>query len=566
MHTLDYPFDSGDILRKQRSIKRHLAQQDGLIEKRIAILSGSTIGEISGVLELFLLSFGIKPQFYIGQYNRFYEEVLFETQQLIDFSPDIIFIHTSARNLSDDEISDKLQAVWSKIQKEFACPVIQNNFELPNYCFAEECDKTNRLNLKISDWAMQSRGFCINDIQYLSACYGLENWFHEQDYLMYKYGFSVKAIPLFCFHVAKLVKSLYGKNQKCLVLDLDNTLWGGVVGEIGASAIEIGPETALGEAYSNFQRYVKGLHNRGIILAICSKNDEHIAREAFENPNMVLQLDDIAVFCANWENKADNIRKIAGMLNILTESIVFIDDNPAERELVRHALPEVKVPEVNSVVDFIRYIEDAGYFYTQHVSDEDVKRNEYYKTEFKRAEAIKTFTGYGDYLRSLQMSSKIRPFDAVSFDRITQLINKTNQFNLTTKRYSSGEIEEIALHPDFISLYATLDDKFGNNGIVSVLIGEVIADALHIRLWVMSCRVFKRELELAIFDYLVQVCKDRQLKQLVGYYYKTGKNAYVSGLLDDLGFQKLTDDTWSFSLDGEYQNKNKYIQVKRENA
>ena len=563
MGIIDYPFDNEEILKKKRKLKRTLLEQELLLEKRVAILSGSTIGDTKDVLEIFLLNYGIKPQFYIGQYNRFYEDIMFENQELAEFKPDIIYIHTSTCNLSDIGLWDKLYAVWAKIKSEYSCPVIQNNFELP--AFGSELDnrQINELNIKIINYAKENKDFYVNDIQYISASFGLAKWFCEKDYYLYKYAFSVNALPLLCHNIAKTIKSIYGKNQKCLVLDLDNILWGGVVGDVGAMGIELGMETALGESYIAFQKYVKSLNKKGIILAVCSKNDEKSAKLAFNNPNMVLRLDDIAVFCANWENKAENILKITERLNILLESIVFIDDNPAERELVRQALPEVKVPEANTTVDFIRYIEGAGYFYTTHISSDDIKRNEYYTTDAKRNEEKNTFVDYSEYLRSLQMSSKIKPFDSEHLDRITQLINKTNQFNLTAKQYSLCEIEKIAADSNFITIYATLNDKFGSNGIVTILIGEIIEKALHIRLWVMSCRVLKRDLELAVFDSLVEICKTKGIEKIIGYYLKTDKNGYVSGLFDSLGLKRISDDIWELDIRTGYNRKNKYIQIEK---
>jgi len=560
---IDYPFDSGEILKRKRSIKRKILEQSGFLEKRIAILSGSTVGDVRDILELFLLHFGIKPQFYIGQYNQYYEEVIFENQELVEFEPDLIYIHTSSRNLSDGGLLEKLQSVWAKIKSDYSCPVIQNNFEIPACGFDFDSRLVSSLNVKLDDWARENSDFYINDIQYLSAQFGLDKWFNEQDYYLYKYAFCVSAIPILCYNIAKIIKSAYGKNQKCLVLDLDNTLWGGVVGDVGVMGIDLGMGSALGEAYITFQKYVKSLHDKGVILAVCSKNDERIAKEAFSNPNMVLQLEDIAVFCANWDSKAENILKIAKQLNILPESIVFIDDNPAERELVRQAIPDVKVPEVNTVVDFAWHIESAGYFYATKILSEDKRRNEYYAADTKRNELKNTFIDYGEYLQSLKMSSEICSFISVHLERITQLINKTNQFNLTTKRYSQSEVEKIAADPNFITIYATLDDKFGSNGIVSALIGEIVERTLHIRLWVMSCRVFKRELELAVFDYLVEVCKRENLETLVGYYFKTEKNGYVDSLLGNLGFYESGNNTWEFDLTAEYHNKNKYLKINR---
>jgi len=565
MDTINYLFDSTEILKKRRILKRQLLEQNKhFLEKRIAILSGSTIGDIKDVLELFLLSFGIKPHFFVGQYNRFYEDIMFDNKEIIDFKPDIIYMHTSARNLSDTSLPEKLKAVWEKIRESYGCSIIQNNFELMPYAAIDKNRQINALNIQLEDYANELSNFYVNDMQRLAACVGLDNWFNEQDYYLYKYTFSVTAIPFVCYNIAKIIKSLYGKNQKCIVLDLDNTLWGGVVGDVGTLGIALGPETALGEAYVAFQKYVKNLYREGIILAVCSKNDEKIAKEAFRNPYMVLRLDDIAVFCANWNSKAENILYISEQLNILPESIVFIDDNPAEREMVRQSLPEVKVPEVSDVSDFIWHIEKAGYFYATSVSDDDKKRNDYYAADAKRKDAKQSYIDYSEYLRSLHMSSVIKSFNAEALERITQLINKTNQFNLTTKRYSQSDLDKIAFDNRFITLFATLDDKFGTNGIVSALIGEIIEDSLHICLWVMSCRVFKRDLELAIFDSLVDICSKKGLGNLVGYYYQTEKNGYVSGLFDDLGFNKTAADTWEFEITAEYKFKNETIKLKKD--
>ena len=542
MSIIDYPFDSNEILKRKKAFKRQLVEQNNLLEKRVAILSGSTIGEIKDVLELFLLNFGIRPQFYTGQYNRFYEDIMFENQELADFKPDVILIHTTVRNLSDDTLLDKLHSVWGKAKEVFSCPLIQNNFELPFYGFEPDSRKINKLNVEITDYAKEHKDFYVNDIQHLSAVFGIDEWFKEQDYFLYKYACNVNAIPMLCHNIAIIIKSIYGKNQKCLILDLDNTLWGGEIGDVGSIGIELGMETAFGEAYIAFQRYAKNLHNNGIILTVCSKNDEHIAKEAFNNPNMILRLEDIAVFCANWDSKAENILKIAEKLNILPESMVFIDDNPLERELIRRVLPEVKVPEVNSVVDFIKHIERGGYFHTQYVSNDDLKRNEYFTANIKRDEAKKETLNYAEYLKSLQMKSEVRPFNSVHLDRITQLINKTNQFNLTAKRVSLSEVEKIATDPKFIALYATLDDKFGSNGIVSALVGELIGNDLHIRIWVMSCRVFKRDLELAIFYCLVERVKSAKIKKIIGYYYPTSKNEIVCKLYEKLGFTKSYEE------------------------
>ncbi|MCL2202485.1 MAG: HAD-IIIC family phosphatase [Defluviitaleaceae bacterium] len=564
---ISYPFDSIEIIKKKKAIKRQLRRQDALLEVRIAIMSGSTVGVVSDVLELFLLYFGIKPIFFIGNYNRYYEELLFENRELFAFSPDIIYIHTSIRNVTDTFEIEKFKVMWDKIREVYACTIIQNNFELPGYYEAALCKKINEYNVFIADYALKNNNFYVNDIQFLSAWYGLGAWLDAQDYMLYKYALSIKAIPHLSYQIAKIIKSMYGKNQKCLVLDLDDTLWGGIVGEIGTEKIEIGSDTALGEGYKAFQKYVKTLHEQGIILAVCSKNEEKITRDAFNNPNMVLSLEDITVFCANWDNKADNIKYIAAQLNILPESIVFIDDNPAERELIRQAIPQVKVPEVNNVVDFIRHIEEAGYFYTTRVTEEDKKRNQYYANEVKRANEEELFADYSAYLRSLCMTSEIEAFSWASIERIVQLINKTNQFNFTTRRYSIHEINDVMINSQYITLYGTLDDKFGSNGIVSAIIGKAQADVLHITLWVMSCRVFKRDMECAMLDRLVKMARDAGISKIVGCYYPSAKNGVVRELYKDMGFNKTSEDesgntVWALHTSS-YVNKNKVISVTR---
>ena len=566
MGIIDYPFDSSAILGKKKSLRRQLLQQEHLLSKRIAIVSGSTIGVIKDILELFLLNSGIKPLFYEGQYNLFYEDIMFENHELSDFNPDLIYIHTTSRNLSDESLFDKLHSMWERIKEQFKCSVIQNNFDLPASASDEERSNVMRLNIQIDDYARRTNHFYVNDIHFVSANYGLSSWHSEQDYFLYKYAFSITAIPYYCHQVAKIIKSLYGKSQKCLVLDLDNTLWGGIVGEVGVEGIQLGMESALGEAYISFQKYVKYLHSRGIVLAVSSKNNEAVAKSAFNHPNMVLCLEDISVFCAGWGNKAETLVSIANQLNILPESMVFVDDNPAERELIKQAMPDVKVLESNDVVEFIRLIEEAGYFYTTSITQDDIQRNKYYAADVQRTKTQEQFIDYSTYLTSLQMTSEIKNFSPVHLDRIAQLINKTNQFNLTTQRYSLSEISKMMTNARFLTLYGTLNDKFGSNGIVSALVGEFDGNVLHIRLWVMSCRVFKRDMEYAMFDKVVQEAKRVGVKEIKGYYFPTSKNKIVSDLYLILGFVQvdgndLGNTAWTLLVNA-YVDKCNVIDVK----
>ena len=560
MDVLNPPFDSHHILRKKKSIKRSLIDRPNLINKKIAIVSGSTIGDIKDVLDVFLLKFNISATFWLGEYNRFYEDVVFSTQALLDFEPDIIIVHTTARNLDNPQLLTQLSAVWKTVAEQLGVPLIQNNFELHDPTFHLSALEINQLNTIIYEQAQSNPLFFVCDIQKLSAMYGLHSWLNQQDYHLYKYAFAVAAIPDYCHSLAVIIKSLFGQNQKCVVLDLDNTLWGGVVGDVGVESLNLGMDTPSGEAYALFQRYLKMLHANGILLAVCSKNNEETAKKAFEHPQMVLSLDDMSAFYANWTDKATNISAIAEQLNIGLDSLVFLDDNPAERDLVAQALPAVHVPNANTPTEFIAQLERAGYFYVTTISDDDKKRNAYYQTDAKRDQLKKSFVDYDQYLKSLEMTTQLGHFEQTRLERITQLINKTNQFNLTTQRLNLQEIQSKVGNPEFITYYATLDDKFGSNGIVSAFIGEIRQDALHISLWVMSCRVFKRELELAILDQVVAQCREQGLVRLIGYYYPTEKNTYVKDLYQTLGFEQQTDDTWVLTLQ-DYTNKNQHIQV-----
>ncbi|MCL2591837.1 MAG: HAD-IIIC family phosphatase [Defluviitaleaceae bacterium] len=555
---LKYPINGEEIIKKKKYLKRQFLDLSDFTEVRIAILSGSTIGDIADILELFLFSYEIKPIFYIGNYNQYYEETLFNTKDLISFRPDIILIHTTSRNVLDKDIFSKLNQVWEHIQKMHGCIIIQNNFEL----LYNHISEISELNTKIDEY--KNKTFYVNDIRYLSAVYGLDEWLDNRSYYLYGYAFNVKAVPMFCHNIAIIIKSIYGKNHKCIVVDLDNTIWGGIVGEVGAEGIELGKGTALGEAYLDFQKFLKKMHSFGIILAACSKNNETIAKEAFTNSNMVLQLDDFAVFCANWNEKSNNIIHISKSLNILPQHLVFVDDNPAEREQVSSVLPQVAIIESNFVTDFIRYIDRGGYFYSEVYLEEDIRRNEYYRNEVKRKVVEVNSNNYGDYLSSLTMAAKIEPFSDAHIERITTLINKTNQFNLTGQRYSLNEVKKISINNNFVTLYADLNDKFGSSGIISALISEVIEGSAHVRLWVMSCRVFKRDVELAVFDSLVEECLKRGIKKIFGYYHKTDRNEFVSKLYESLGFYKSLGEVWVFDVDKGYVPCNKYIRMRKE--
>lgn len=592
MKELEYPFDPEWILKKKKALKRELLQntQQTFPEKKIAILGGSTTRDIRDILELFLLNYGIRPCFYESEYNQYYADGMFPNPALEEFHPDILYIHTSNRNieqypsLEDDRtlVTQKLQAeyerfraLWEHLHAVYGCPVIQNNFEPPLYRLLGNRDASDhrgrwnyiqRLNQMFYEYADTHQDFYIHDICYEAADYGLERWSDPFYWNMYKYAMCVPAIPYTAFQLARIIKSIFGRNKKVLNLDLDNTLWGGVIGDDGPENIEIGQETSLGQTYAEFQDYLKQHKKLGVLLSVNSKNNEETALSGLERADSVLKREDFVAFRANWEPKSHNLYATAEELKLLPESFVFVDDNPAEREIVRQEVPGAAVPEITKVEEYIRVLDRSGFFEVTNFSEDDLKRNEMYLANEQRNRMQKNFVDYGDYLRSLEMKARIGAFDPAYFSRIAQLTNKSNQFNLTTHRYSQSEIEQIAADPQYLTLCGRLEDKFGDNGVVSIVIGRKEKDVLHIELWLMSCRVLKRGMEYAMMDTLVKQCRDYGIRQIYGYFYPTAKNAMVKDFYALQGFEKLEEDAdgnakWSFRIPEQYTLKNQVITV-----
>ena len=536
MKELEYPFDSSFLLQKRRKLKKALlADGSARMEKRIAVLGGSTTNDIVSMLELFLLNCGIQPVFYQSEYAQYWQDAMFDAPELAAFQPDLIFIHTTSRNIteaplplsaSEQEVQDALERqythftqMWEHLAATYHCPILQNNFELPATRLMGNRDGwdchgmvwfISELNRKFGQYAAAHNDFYIHDIHYLAASYGLDAWHDNSYWYLYKYAMTLDAIPEFAYSLTRIIRSIYGKNKKVLALDLDNTLWGGVIGDDGQEGISIGQETAEAEAYTEVQEYCKAQKQLGVLLTICSKNEPENARLGLSHPDSVLHEDDFVAIKANWE--------------------------PKDRNLVQTTF-----------------------------SAADANRSEMYRANAQRAQMQQTYANYTDYLLGLDMHADIRDFDAVALPRIVQLTNKSNQFNLTTRRYTQSEMEQVAADHKHIRLYGRLRDKFGDNGIVSVVIGEISGDTLHIELWLMSCRVLKRDMELAMLDTLVAACRKQGITAICGYYYKTAKNAMVKDLFGTFGFTKTEqfengDSTWRMEIAG-YENQNHVIQV-----
>jgi FkbH-like protein len=583
-----FPIAAEVILRKRRALKRDLLQQTDLFPIKIAILGGSTTQEVRSILELFLLAQGIQPSFYESSHKAYYEEAAFDSPELREFKPKIVFVHTTWHNVSQfpgllepvERVGalvrremERFENFWEKIHNDLGSTIIQNNFDLPrlrplgNLEASEPSARTNfllNLNSEFGRYAHTHSFLLLNDIFYLSAKMGLAQWCDHNYWYNYHMALSPAATVTVALNVANMVKALYGKSKKCIMLDLDNTLWGGAIGEDGLQNLALGPDHPCGAAYVDFQQYLKDLRKRGILLAVCSKNNPENAREAFSHPDMVLKLEDFSSFKANWNPKSDSVREIAVELGIGLDSLVFVDDDPVERAIVSAQVPEVAVPEIGSDVSlFAEILEHEGYFEPGNVVQDDIERTGYYDSNVRRSSHQATFETYGEFLDSLEMTAEIASFVPLYLQRITTLINRSNQFNLTTRRYTEAEVDAVSRDPNYITLYGRLSDKFGDNGLVSVVIGCARGDTIELDVWVMSCRVLKRDMEHAMFDALIEACLARGVQKIVGLYIPSKKNLGVKDHYAKLGFHQLestaTRSLWQYNLVEPYSAKARHI-------
>ena len=592
MDCFHYPLDTEQLLRKKRRIRRELlARNPSPLHKKIAILGGSTTNEVADQLGLFLLNYGIEAEFYQSEYGQYWQDAMFGTPELDEFKPDVIYIHTNWRNIehfpttSDspaqvDELLEgeyaRFESMWQALSRKFSCPVIQNNFDRPNYRLMGNRDvwdvrgRTNfisRLNQKFYAYAAAHEDFYINDLDYLASDYGLTAWGDAFFWHMYKYAMCLDAIPSLANSLANIIKSLYGRNKKALVLDLDNTLWGGVVGDDGVDGIAVGPEMPEGQVYAEFQSYCKALKSIGVVLAVDSKNEEENALAGLNHPDGVLRPDDFVAIKANWDPKDQNLKAIAAELNLGADSFVFADDNPAERAIVEAQVPGVATPVLDGAENYIKTLDHGGYFEVTTLSGEDLKKTELYHANAERRRAQAAFADYGAYLDSLEMTATVRGFEPLYIQRIAQLTNKSNQFNLTTLRCSEDDIRAMAENPSWLCLYGKLVDKFGDNGVVTVVAGEAEGETLHLRLWLMSCRVLKRGMEDAMMDAVVADAAARGIRTIRGYYYPTAKNGMVKDFYAGMGFAKTAEDaggntTWELAVEG-YTPRHPHMQIER---
>lgn len=580
-----------DLLLNRKKLRRQLLARPGLKDLRIAVLGGTTTNELVDFLEIFLLQDGFKPAFYQSEYGRYFEDAVLEPELVSAFKPDIVYLHTCSVNLKHqppasckeqefrsyvDAEFDRFRTIWAALSGLPGCQIIQNNFEFPSSALLGNLDSVspagrtrfiNELNRELAAEASRNPRLIVQDLCAIAARVGARQWFDPERWFSYKLANSGEGTYEIAGSLASLVRAIYGRSRKVLVLDLDNTLWGGIIGDDGVNQIVIGRETALGEAYTAFQEYCLSLRERGILLAVCSKNDEEIARQGFSHPDSVLKLEHFSAFKANWEPKHENIGAIAEELSLGVDSFVFIDDNPAERAIVAAQIPGIAVPDIGSeVANFIPAIESGRYFEVISIGTEDLERARLYEENAARANLAPKFASYGEFLDYLEMTAEIAEFDAVHMERIAQLTNKSNQFNLTTRRFTRAELEAIAADPGYVGLYGRLSDRFGDNGLITVVLGRIEHRTLHMDLWLMSCRVLKRDMELAMLDALVERARSRNIDTVTGHYYPTAKNGMVAEHYERIGFRLLERDqqggssTWTLDVSS-YEPRNRHIKI-----
>jgi len=553
-----------ETIQLDRALVRSAAESiDGYARVRLAVLSSNTIDHLLPAIRVAGLRYKLRLDVFSGSFGQYRQELLDPGSPLLQFRPDLILLSLDARQATSgvpisataEEVEEalaraigELRELWRHAHSTLDATVIQQSYLDVSEPLFGSYDRLvpaapSRLIARLNDLlahAAAQENVMLLDVTQASAHDGIDAWFDVARWLQGKMEIAPHAAPRYGELIARLIGAQRGKSRKCLVLDLDNTLWGGVVGDVGTAGIILGEGSALGEAHLALQRYAKLLKDRGVILAVCSKNEHALAEAAFrEHPEMVLRPLDIAAFVANWNDKVENLKEIAERLNIGLDSLVFVDDNPVVRARVREALPMVAVPELpNDPARYVRCIAEAGYFEAVSFTADDLRRGDHYATNAARETLRGVSQSVDEFLRGLGMSVTYGPIEPVDLARATQLINKTNQFSTTTRRYSADEVARFVAAPEGLTLQFRLADRFGDNGLVSVMI-LCPADApgvLDVDTWVMSCRVFGRQLENEAMSIAVEAARGRGIQFLRADYIPTERNGVVSGLFKGLGF------------------------------
>jgi FkbH-like protein len=551
---------------------------------KIAVLGDSTTQLLTQALKGYGYNLSINFDVFEAGYDQIENEIFNPSSELYVFKPQFVIVFQSTQKLASrfytlsneqklifaDHHIKKVETLYRAIQNQLSANIIYFNFpELNDGVYGNYGNKTGlsflyqlrKINFELMNKSRELANLTIHDVCLLQSQHGFSVAFDPSLYINTDSVFSMDFVPYVVQNISQIIQASTGHAKKCLVLDLDNLLWGGVIGDDGMEKIQIG-NLGVGKAFSGLQHWAKQLKERGIILAVCSKNTENIAKEPFEkHPEMILTLDDIAVFVANWNNKADNIQYIQSVLNIGFDSMVFLDDNPFERDLVRTHFPEIVVPELpEDPAEYLTYLQSLNLFETASITEEDSIRTRQYQEESQRKEALITFTSETDFLQNIEMSAEVKTFNSFTIPRVAQLIQRSNQFNLRTIRYSDAEINTISSSSDYHTLSVSLKDKFGDYGLVAVVILKLDNNKAFIDTWIMSCRILKRGVENLIVDELVKFCSNKGYTNLVGEYIATAKNGIVEKLYAELGFSATGSSLWMLDIK-EYQSQAYFIKV-----
>jgi FkbH-like protein len=570
-----------------KELKQNLKKDTSNLDKiKVAVVGDTATQFLATAIKGYGIEIGYDINLFEAEYNQVERQFMDPTSDLYQFNADYIVVFQSSHKwnehyalLNSEQQStlatDRLDFVNFICQQTKARILYLNYPEIDESVFGSYANKVTtsfiyqlrKFNYELMNLSIQNQNLFICDISSLYAKYGRDFMFDPTIYTSTEMILSVDGVPLVAKRIIDIVSALQGKFKKCLILDLDNTVWGGVIGDDGLEGIQLGHGLGIGKAFTEFQMWVKKLKQRGIIICVASKNNEETAKEPFDkHPDMVLKLDDIAVFQANWETKVDNIRTIQSILNIGFDSMVFLDDNPFERNIVRENIKGITVPELpEDPAEYLEYLYSLNLFETASYSNLDKDRTKQYQVEAQRVSLSKTFTNEADFLKSLNMVSVVSGFTKFNTPRVAQLSQRSNQFNLRTVRYTDADIEDLANDPNVIDLSFTLEDKFGDNGLIAVVIMKPLdKETLFVDTWFMSCRVLKRGMESFTLNTMVEKAKAAGYKKIVGEYLPTPKNKMVENHYTGLGFSSVEGAaTAQFELYvNEYQPRECYIETK----
>jgi len=568
------------FLELRKLLKKELSSMPRV---RVALLGDTATQYLATAIRGMGVTRGYNIDLFEAEYNQVERQFLDTTSELFQFDAPYVVVFQSTHKWNEkysllpiaeqETLADERLAFVRQICTSTNARVIYLNYpEIEDTVFGSYANEVKtsftyqvrKFNYELMNLAQEIPNLFICDIAGIQNKFGRDWMFDASVYTSTEMILSLDAVPYVASRVMDIICAAQGKFKKCLILDLDNTLWGGVIGDDGLEGIQLGHGLGIGKVFTEFQMWIKKLKNRGIIICICSKNDEDKAKEPFEkHPDMVLRLDDISVFMANWDTKVDNIRAIQKILNIGFDSMVFLDDNPFERNIVRENIPDITVPELpEDPAEYLEYLYSLNLFETVSYSAADKDRTKQYQVQAERASFAKTFANEADFLKSLNMVSKVEGFNNFNTPRVAQLSQRSNQFNLRTVRYTDADIEALANDPDVIDLSFTLEDKFGDNGLICVVImKKQDEETLFVDTWFMSCRVLKRGMENFTLNTMVSEAKERGYKRIIGEYLPTPKNNMVKDHYLNLGFDPIEgSDTDMFVLNlDKYKDKESYI-------